>query len=136
MSARALAAAIALACAAPAAAQELPRHPDVLPGIVMSIAIAEELRDQCAATFPDLKAAVEEAYAAWPLARTTISVKVNGKDYVMPQIQALRESIRRQFGVGATAKNRRECEGYGPDMQRALSKVPPEWLAPFLPEGR
>ena len=68
--------------------------------------------------------------------KTSSSVKVNGKDYVMPQIEQLRESIRKQFRVGATARNRRECERYGTDMQGAISKIPPEWLAPFLPEGR
>lgn len=130
--------ALAIACmsAAAAPAQELPRHPDILPGIVMSMAVADEVRAQCIATFPDLKDGVEEAYAAWPLAKTSISVKVNGKDYVMPQIEQLRESIRRQFQVGATARNRRECERYGADMQKAIAKIPPEWLAPFLPEGR
>jgi hypothetical protein len=126
---------IAGLCAAQgtAMAQPLPRQPDAaFLGVMMTKAIVDELRKQCTAAYPELKATIDEAYNAWPFARTTITIKVNGKDYVSPGITSIVEDVRAQYRAGDDARNRRECEGFKGQLEALVQRMPMDTLKAFI----
>ena len=137
MNARSLAFVAGIA-ALPTGAQQPSPPPDVLGAVVMTMTLVEELRALCGLAFPEMKPMIEEAWREWPLAKTKVTITVNGRPYVSPGAAHLIASVRAQFSTGNEAKNRTECEGFKPRLENLARTMPKEAIAPFLlppPEG-
>ena len=132
MNARAIACGLALAASPAAAQQPSPPPPDVLGAVVMTMTLVDELRIQCSLAFPEMKPEIEEAWRAWPLAKTTVTITVNGRPYVSPSIARSVAGIRVQFASGNEAKNRTECEGFKARLESLARTMPKDAIAPFL----
>ena len=75
---------------------------------------------------------IDAGYEAWPFSGTTISIQVNGKDYVIPEVATIVASIRSQFATGDAAKNRKECEEFPVRVAGLAQRMPMEALSAFV----
>ena len=113
----------------PVHAQMQAPRPDPLPLIQLATTIAPQIKDLCIARFPDLKAAIEQQWAAWPLKDVKVQILVNGREYVSPFIA----DIAAEFNAEPPEKLRPGCEGFGEMLASFIARVPQDVLRPFLP---
>lgn len=74
---------------------------------------------------------IEEAYAAWPLAKTEIAVQVNGRPYLSSSVTSMVNQVKSEFTNGPNAKNRADCEKFKTMLPDLVRGVPKDVLATF-----